>query len=144
MAIMTYFKFVRWLFFLNIYQSVIMLLVVIIPGSFMLPYHFEKSLSTSNISEFKTSVQCSRQYKSYIGNFTQKLTKVDKILDFLKGTVSIMFYCLCTSYVVFCRLVGCFIVSNVTFNNISVISWSVLLMEETRVPGENHRPSASH
>jgi hypothetical protein len=32
-------------------------------------------------------------------------------------------------------------VFNVTFNNISVISWrSVLLMEETGVPGENHRP----
>jgi hypothetical protein len=31
------------------------------------------------------------------------------------------------------------------FNNISVISWrSVLLMEETRVTGENHRPVASH
>ena len=31
------------------------------------------------------------------------------------------------------------------FNNISVISWgSVLLVEETRVPGENHRPVASH
>jgi hypothetical protein len=28
---------------------------------------------------------------------------------------------------------------NATFNNISVILWwSVLLMEETRVPGENH------
>ena len=28
-----------------------------------------------------------------------------------------------------------------TFNNISVISWrSVLLVEETRVPEENHRP----
>jgi len=27
-----------------------------------------------------------------------------------------------------------------TFNNISIISWwSVLLVEETRVPGENHR-----
>ena len=34
---------------------------------------------------------------------------------------------------------------NATFNNISVISWrSVLLVEETRVPGENHRPAASH
>jgi hypothetical protein len=34
---------------------------------------------------------------------------------------------------------------NATFNNISVISWrSVLLMEETGVPGENHRPVASH
>ena len=31
------------------------------------------------------------------------------------------------------------------FNNISVISWqSVLLVEETRVPGENHWPVASH
>ena len=32
-----------------------------------------------------------------------------------------------------------------TFNNISVILWrSVLLMEETGAPGENHRPAASH
>jgi hypothetical protein len=31
------------------------------------------------------------------------------------------------------------------FNNISSISWqSVLLVEEIRVPGENHRPVASH
>ena len=33
-------------------------------------------------------------------------------------------------------------VFNVTFSNISVISWwLVLLMEETGVPGENHRPA---
>ena len=32
-----------------------------------------------------------------------------------------------------------------TVNNITVISWrSVLLMEETGVPGENHQPVASH
>jgi hypothetical protein len=32
-----------------------------------------------------------------------------------------------------------------TFNNITVISWwSVLLMEDTRGPGENHWPVASH
>jgi hypothetical protein len=38
-----------------------------------------------------------------------------------------------------------FMVFNTTFNNISVISWqSVLLVEETRVPGQNHRPAASH
>jgi hypothetical protein len=37
-----------------------------------------------------------------------------------------------------------FMVLNATFNNISVISWrSVLLVEETRVPGEN-RPVVSH
>jgi hypothetical protein len=34
---------------------------------------------------------------------------------------------------------------NATFNNISVIlCWSVLLVEETEGPGENHRPAASH
>ena len=36
-------------------------------------------------------------------------------------------------------------VFSATFNNISAISWqSVLLVEETGVPGENHRPAASH
>ena len=36
-------------------------------------------------------------------------------------------------------------VFNTTFNNISAISWwSFLLVEETRVPGENHRPVKSH
>jgi hypothetical protein len=34
---------------------------------------------------------------------------------------------------------------NTTFNNISVISWqSVLLVEKTRVPAENHWPATSH
>jgi hypothetical protein len=36
-----------------------------------------------------------------------------------------------------------FVVFNATFNNISVISWrSVLLVEETTVPGEKHKPVA--
>ena len=36
------------------------------------------------------------------------------------------------------------IVFNATFSNISVISWrSVLLVEETGIPGENHLPAAS-
>jgi hypothetical protein len=38
-----------------------------------------------------------------------------------------------------------FMVFNATFNDISVISWrQVLLVEETRVCRENHRPVASH
>ena len=37
-----------------------------------------------------------------------------------------------------------FIVFNGTFNDISVISWrSVLVVEETGVPGENHKPAES-
>ena len=36
-------------------------------------------------------------------------------------------------------------VFNATFNNMTFISWwSVLLVEENEVPGENHRPVANH
>ena len=36
-------------------------------------------------------------------------------------------------------------VFNATFNNISVKLWrSILLVEETEVPGENHQPVVSH
>ena len=36
-------------------------------------------------------------------------------------------------------------VFSATFNNISVISWrSILFVEETELPGENHRPAASN
>ena len=36
-------------------------------------------------------------------------------------------------------------VFNATFDNISVISWrSILLVEVTGVPRENHRPAPSH
>ena len=36
-------------------------------------------------------------------------------------------------------------VFNATFNNFSVILWrQVLIVEETGVPGENHRQGASH
>jgi hypothetical protein len=36
-------------------------------------------------------------------------------------------------------------VLNATFNTNSIISWrSVLLVEETRVHGENYRPAANH
>jgi len=45
----------------------------------------------------------------------------------------------------FYGLFVCLMVLNATFNNISVISWrSVLLVEETGGPGENHRPVTSH
>ena len=41
-------------------------------------------------------------------------------------------------------LVG-FMVFNPTFNNISVISWQLILfVEETEGPRENQRPAASH
>jgi len=53
---------------------------------------------------------------------------------------------LCCNLVCIIMLAGVkVVVFKATFNNISLISWqSVLLIEDTGVPGENHRPSASH
>jgi len=52
--------------------------------------------------------------------------KISPVIVILRGVVSAMVF-------------------NATFNNISVISWrSVLLVEETGVPGVNHRPVTSH
>jgi len=61
-----------------------------------------------------------------------QLGKVEKYQKGKLGTVAV-------------RLFVCLMVFNTTFNNISIISWrSVLLMEETGGPGENHRSVASH
>ena len=47
-------------------------------------------------------------------------------------------------YIILKELVLWFMVFNATFNNISVISWrSDLMVEETRVSGEIHRPDKS-
>jgi hypothetical protein len=45
----------------------------------------------------------------------------------------------------FVCLFVCLMVLNATFNNISGISWRlVLLVDETKGPGENHQPVACH
>ena len=52
--------------------------------------------------------------------------------------ISLFLFCFCTFGVRF-------MVFNATFNNISAISWrSVLLVQETGVPGENYRQTLSH
>ena len=58
------------------------------------------------------------------------------------STMDIIYYL--PSMHVFCLFV-CLMVFNATLNNITVISWwSVLLVEETEEPEENHRPVTSH
>jgi len=70
---------------------------------------------------------------------------IDSIKPSNKTCSSIAYHTKTYNYMTF-GLVGFgFMVFNATFNNISVISWrSVLLVEETGIPGENHRPAANH
>ena len=54
-------------------------------------------------------------------------------------------FCWATKIVILERVRAWVMVFMATLNNISVISWrSVLLVEETGIPGENHRPATSH
>ena len=54
-------------------------------------------------------------------------------------------YTIITTITMSCKYKVRVMMFNATFNNISAISWrSVLFVEETGVPGENHRPAASH
>ena len=68
----------------------------------------------------------------------QRILKINKEVDKILSIVSF------GQQIKMGKLVSS-IVFNATFNNISAISlWSVLLVEETRGPGENHRLVASH
>ena len=72
------------------------------------------------------------QIKTYT---TKTLIYEEMVADFLFVNLS-----LCSRGVFLDpRLCVCLVVFNATFNNISVVSWrSVLLVEETRGPEENH------
>jgi len=57
----------------------------------------------------------------------------------------IIFVCFINLFFLFCNKRGRVVVFKASFNNISAISWrSVFLVKVTGVPGENHRPVASH
>ena len=62
---------------------------------------------------------------------------ISTIKHFQLKHARLVFYFYQNKYIV-CLFIMVF---NATFNNISVISWqSLLLVEETGGPGENHRP----
>ena len=74
---------------------------------------------------------------------TGKTAVLTHILDNVKVSLNYTQTCERNKFINDFLIVGLvwFMVFNVTFNNIPVISWrSVLLVEETGVPGENHQP----
>jgi len=73
----------------------------------------------------------------YTPNVTVE-TNDDYVNKDVTGSINVSIYIYIVGW-----LIG-FMVFNATFNNISAISWrSVLLVEDTGGPGENHRPLAS-
>ena len=81
-------------------------------------------------------IECLEDLDSNLRKFGGRLYVFHgKSADVLTSLFKVCFVC----------LIVCLVVFNATFNNISVILWwSVLLVEETGGPRENHRPVTSH
>jgi hypothetical protein len=86
--------------------------------------------SARNSSKFFS--QCFSQYTAI-----KKLAFLPHLMA--QGRYVVKYCCLFLKYKTNCLFVSCFMVFNTTFNNISALSWrSVLLVDETGGPGENH------
>ena len=114
-----------YLFNLHLYLLILICLLGDSKYHFKCKRNFENILNrTKNISNHQDEWYV---YHSDLSWYVSDCTvKQNKHIFFTKGLVR-------------------FMVFNATFNNISDISWqSVFLVEETRVPRENHWPVASH
>jgi len=81
-------------------------------------------------------IACIRQLTAY-------LRSIDPNYQFWSAMICVLLF---FQKKIYWKIMGVEVmVFNATFNNISVISWqSVLLVEEIRVPVENHWPVTSH
>lgn len=85
---MTYFRFIKWLMFLNIYIMIIMFCVITVPYLALGPYTFNTSLTDANVSGYREAIECTTQYEIYHSNLTETESIGQQVLDLLQGTVS--------------------------------------------------------
>jgi hypothetical protein len=87
-----------------------------------------------NCTIYKIEIVLEIQWRGYHRQFKWRIYDLQTV----KGLILLFVYFSTSMF-------GWFMVLNATFNNISVISWqSLLLVEGTGVPGENHRPVTTH
>ncbi|KAL8601470.1 hypothetical protein ACOMHN_000412 [Nucella lapillus] len=93
-ATASYFRFTRWLVFLNFYTFLVSFLVVVVPYlASTTPEYFLPGLDISepqppvNASKFvNEAINCSSTYTTSIANYTYSEAVQDKVLDFFVGT----------------------------------------------------------
>ncbi|XP_071128748.1 transmembrane channel-like protein 7 isoform X6 [Mytilus edulis] len=83
-AVMTYFKFLKWLLRLNFYTMIITFCVITIPFLVLGPSSYEDSVRSVNNSQ--DSIDCTKEYIHYMDNFTSQESLDEKVIDFLQGT----------------------------------------------------------
>ncbi|XP_052071142.1 transmembrane channel-like protein 7 [Mytilus californianus] len=78
-AIMNYFRFIRWLMFMNLYTMIIMMCVTLVP-------HFILKDSPFNNTISNKTIQCTEEYGQHIDNITDNENIGNQIFDFIQGT----------------------------------------------------------
>ncbi|KAK3091066.1 hypothetical protein FSP39_016869 [Pinctada imbricata] len=95
-AVMTYFRFIKWLMFLNLYVMVIMFCVITVPYLVMGPHNFNASLSNPNVTGYEEAISCTTEYETFHDDVRANETLALQVLDFVQGTGwmerTIMFY----------------------------------------------------
>lgn len=83
-AIMTYFKFLKWLLKLNFYTMMITFCVITVPYLALGPSTYKDTVKHLNNSDI--SITCTQEYIQYMDNFTAAESLDEKVIDFLQGT----------------------------------------------------------
>lgn len=96
---MTYFRFMRWLLFLNFYLMVVMLGLTMVPYVIKInrPWSFLDSPHPNNTGSnftgddfFEKALNCTKNYIGFLDNQTNPEDWGSKALDTLQGTVRIV------------------------------------------------------
>ena len=98
MAIMTYFRFVKWLMFLNFYIMIITFAALVIPFAALSSSDFDDILSNKSSPDFSVSspefnmtmhvVDCTRQYIRHTDEVHENTrTSAMLFVDLIQGTV---------------------------------------------------------
>jgi len=87
-AVMSFFKFIRWLFFLNLFLTIVMLSVTTLPYVGFGSQSFETTIEANKTRFHTQAVSCTNNYTDYSKEIFSQKSTFEKVLDFLQGTVS--------------------------------------------------------
>lgn len=95
-AVMSFFRFIRWLMFLNLFMMLILICVITVPYLALGKMPFEDTVNVS-VSEFhRQALECSENYTEYSAELFSQESTFEKVLDFLQGTgwmeCTVLFY----------------------------------------------------
>ncbi|XP_064610128.1 transmembrane channel-like protein 7 isoform X2 [Liolophura sinensis] len=89
-AILSYFTFVRWLMFLNLFIGMLLFLVITLPYLVLQPnqtfQEYADAIAVTDDVFLNQSVKCSEKYLNYLNDTVSKHNATDYVLDFLQGT----------------------------------------------------------